>query len=188
MIKSRNVFLTLPFAASLLGCAIPQAPDFGALTEEFVQAKRGLEESIRALDKPVYEGIDTVGAVDPSRLHGTWMVQLLNKAPAQPDLNIEFTMNPDKSFQAYAKFDLGATLGKLEYDMKGDWLVDGDFVGMTETSTIETTGNPLVQPDSEEGEEPPGLPDLMNVYELTDTYMVMYHEPDDVAYSFTRVQ
>ncbi len=188
MIKFRNVFLTLPFAASLLGCAIPQAPDFGALTEEFVQTTRIFGETMRGLERPVYEGIDTVGAVDPSRLHGTWLVKFINKPPVQPDFDLELTLNPDKSFQANAKFDLGAALGKVEYEMKGSWLVDGDFFEMTEISTVETTGNPLFKPDSEDAEEPPGLPDVMNVYELTDTYMVMYDKPDNVAHSFTRVQ
>lgn len=180
--------LTASLLATLfVGCAVP---DFKEISNDIVQASKDLKEGIEVMNRPEYTGTDSVGAVDPDDLIGTWQVLNLNKAAIEPDLDAVLTFKEDKTFEAYVIFETEGTGGNLEFDIKGTWSVDDELVSITETSSVETTGNPLTA--GLEDDETDSEPDIFNVYESSPERMVLFQESDGLtnglAQSFTRVE
>ena len=195
--------LTKIMSATLLssmfvGCAapsfkIPEVPNLGEFLEEVDRANeevfeglKEMEESIALMERPEYTGTDSVGAVNASNLYGTWRVDTVNKAPAEPNIGAIITLKADGSFDANSNYDFGSALGKVSYDMVGTWTVEDEFFSMTITSATETTGNELVA-SVDDGEFEVET-DVFNVYESEADYWVVYDEATGRADSYTRVQ
>jgi len=189
MNKVTRILPAILLTSVLAGCAtqdfkIPVAPDFSALTQELEKATKEVTETLAGMERPEYTGTDSVGAVNSSSLIGTWQVAILNKAPIEPELNIVMTINEDGSFDATAKHDFKEPIGKLEYELKGTWSVQGENVSITTVSARETSGNKLAGPDEEIYD---GEADLFNIYESRSDYLVVFDEGNGVAQSYTRL-
>lgn len=182
MINVSHLFASLLLAAVSAGCSVPKVPDFSELTEELAQASKDIEEGLKGLQRPVFEGTDTVGAIEPASLQGTWQTEVINANVLEQEIEIVTTFNADNTVELFARTQVGERL--FEEDSLGTWTVEGDYVLMSEIPSEEATD----QTDSEDENVPVDLLDQMNVYELTDNYMVLYHESSQVAYAFTRLQ
>ena len=198
MNKLTKVLTTSLLATSFVGCAtpdfkLPEVPNLGEFLEEVDRANKEvfeglqeMEDSIALMDRPEYTGTDTVSAIDPSSLYGTWRAETLNKAPAEPNIDAVITFRADGTFDANTKFDFEGALGKVEYDMKGTWVVDNELISITTTSATETSGNELVA-SVDDGEFEVET-DAFDVYESTADYWVGYEDESGAATAYTRIQ
>jgi len=168
------------FTCMLVGCAIPELQ-----LPEMPELPKGMEGLFKSNDRSAYTGADTVGAVDPDNMIGTWQVQNVNATTFEKEFDMQIVFNEDKSLTAYMKAEFGEPVGKFAYDIIGTWSVEGDYVTVTPTSATETTGNTLAGSGTELFDEDGWIG---NVYESSANYMVLFDEEDGVAQSYTRVR
>jgi len=167
-------------ACFLAGCAIPELkiPELPDVSQE-------LGSLLQSSERPEFTGADSVGAVDPGLMVGTWKVEIINSVALEDDLDMQISFNEDKTISAILKADLQEPIGKFAYDMKGNWSADGEYVTITPTSMQETTGNTLAGSGEEFFDEEG---DVANVYEISADHIVMFDEDGGIAQSFTRIK
>jgi len=164
-----------------IGCAVPE------LKLPEVPQLQNLASVLQSNERAEYTGTDNVGDIDSSMLIGTWKVENVNPIALEKDIDSRYTFNQDGSFSMISKADLGSALGKFEYDVKGTWSVDGEFVTITAVSATETTGNSVAAASPEEVFDEDDT-FVGNLHEAGANSLVVYEEESKFAQNFTRLK
>lgn len=138
-----------------------------------------------------FDGADQVGAIDMGMLVGTWQIRVINPRESDPPMDAQLVINADGSTSGYsvADFTDKNELGKVVFDVKGNWSVNGDTINEKVSSVRQTEGSPFAQMGVQLNLGLfPGRTTVTNVYEASANHLVIVNEKAGVARYYTRVK
>ena len=163
MYRIRNVLAASLLMPLLVSCAgtefkIPELP-------------KNLDALLQPDKRAEFTGTDSVGVVDPDMLVGTWQVEFINGNILEKELDTQYTFNEDGSLEIIAEADI--PISENKYEGTATWSVEGEYIALDELTTDDST-------EVEEGT-------VVNVYEMSDEYIVLFDEKEGLALALTRL-
>ena len=166
MYRIRNIL-----AASLL---MPLLSSCAGSEFKIPELSKNLDALLQPSQRAEYTGTDSVGVVDPDMLVGTWQVEFINGNILEKEIDTQYTFNGDGSMQIIAEADIPVSENK--YQATATWSVEGEYIALDELSSDTSTDSTEVKEGT-----------VVNVYEMSDEYIVLYDEKEGLALSLTRL-
>ncbi|MFK8079919.1 MAG: hypothetical protein AB8B97_06525 [Granulosicoccus sp.] len=145
--------------------------------------------SLKTPVRPDYPGADSVSTADAAQLVGVWSVSDLNPYPGnEPQTTtIEYRDDGTVTGLVVPKGDGMEALGNLEFELTGNWVLDGDVLSHENMTMKSTNGNAMGGLLSKIVNSRPAVSGQANIYELSDTRIVMVGS-DGAAMEYVRQQ
>lgn len=143
--------------------------------------------------RPVYEGADTVGAIDKSALIGKWEVRQLNPVPGTdyPKIVSVYSEDGTVATTMIPTGEMAEAMGSTTYESNGNWGTEGDFLMHSEMKmkTTDNSGSNQFSAllDKVINNRMKDIEAQANVYEVTANRIVLV-SPDGIAQEYIRIE
>ena len=125
--------------------------------------------------RPAYTGADTVNTATASQLVGAWMVRSMNPFPDEEpqETTIEYKQDGTVISTVTPQGESIAVLGDIQFELKGDWILEDDQLIHSDLQMSANTDNPMAAILSKAINSSKGIAGKGNIYELSANRMVI---------------